>query len=157
VVLLERPKDFDSRSVSLVPGRVWAEAKRGGRAVDAATVIRELWTRTQARDWAGIGELVADDAVIEWPVSCERIVGRSNYITINREYPERWEIWVLRVIGSGDEAASEVEVAHGTMGMFRAASFWTVRDGKIARGTEYWTNPGSEQGMAERAAYVEPM
>lgn len=64
---------------------------------------------------------------------------------------------VLRVIGSGDEAASEVEVAHGTMGLFRAASFWTVRDGQVASGTEYWLSPGSEEGMPQRAAYVEPM
>lgn len=125
--------------------------------MDAAAVIKELWTRTQARDWAGVGELIADDAVIQWPVSAERIVGRANYVTINREYPEPWEIRVLKVIGSGDEAASEVEVAHGTMGLFRAASFWTVRDGKVASGTEYWISPGSEEGMPQRAAHVEPM
>jgi len=125
--------------------------------VDAATVIKELWARTQARDWVGVGELLADDAVVEWPVSAERIVGRVNYVAINSEYPEPWEIRVLRIIGSGDEAVSEVEVAHGTMGLFRAASFWTVRDGKIASGTEYWTSVGSEEGRPDRAAYVEPM
>lgn len=125
--------------------------------MDAATVIRELWTRTQARDWAGVGELVADDAVVEWPVSAERIIGRANYVAINSEYPEPWEIRLLRVISAGDEAASEVEVAHGTMGLFRAASFWTVRDGKITAGTEYWTSPGSEQPLQGREAYIEPM
>jgi ketosteroid isomerase-like protein len=125
--------------------------------VDAATVIRELWTRAQARDWAGVGELVADDAVVEWPVSSERIVGRANYVAINSEYPEPWEIRPLRILGAGDEAASEVEVAHGTMGIYRAASFWVVRDGKITAGTEYWTKVASEEGMPRRAAYVEPM
>ena len=45
--------------------------------MNAATVVRELWTRAQARDWDGFGELVAEDAVIEWPVSSERIVGRA--------------------------------------------------------------------------------
>ena len=125
--------------------------------MDASTVIKELWTRTQARDWAGVGELIADDVVVEWPVSAERIVGRANYVAINSEYPEPWEIRVLRIIGTGDEAASEVEVAHGTMGLFRAASFWSVREGKITSGIEYWTSPGSEHGMSQRAAYVEPM
>lgn len=125
--------------------------------MDAATVIKELWTRTQARDWDGVGEMVADDAVVEWPVSAERIVGRANYVAINREYPEPWEIRVLRIISSGDEVVSEVEVAHGTMGMFRAASFWTVRDGKIVDGTEYWTSLGSEQGRPDRAAFVQQM
>lgn len=125
--------------------------------MDAAAVVKELWRRTQARDWDGVGELVADDAVVEWPVSAERIVGRVNYVAVNSEYPEPWEIRVLRVIGSGDEATSEVEVAHGTMGVFRAASFWTVRDGTIVAGTEYWTKLASEEGRPDRAAYVEPM
>lgn len=125
--------------------------------MDAATVIRELWTRAQARDWDGFGELVAPDAVIEWPVSSERIVGRANYVAVNRDYPPGWEITILRVIGSGDQVASEVEVLHETLGPFRAASFWTVTDEQIVRGTEYWTSTGSEEGRADRAAYVEPM
>lgn len=29
----------------------------------------------QAQDWVGLGELLADDLVVEWPVSGERIVG----------------------------------------------------------------------------------
>jgi ketosteroid isomerase-like protein len=123
--------------------------------MDAATVVRQLWTRTQARDWAGVGELVAEDAIIEWPVSAERIVGRANYVAVNSTYPEGWEIRVLRIIGSGDEAVSEVEVPHETMGVFRAVSLWTVKDGQIVRGTEYWTSPGSDPAQPGRAAYVE--
>ena len=125
--------------------------------MDAADVVRELWTRAEARDWAGFGALVAEDAVIEWPVSSERIVGRANYVAVNREYPEGWTIRILRVIGSGDQAASEVEVEHATMGTFRAASFWTVTDGKITAAVDYWTSLGSEQGREDRAAYVEAM
>jgi len=125
--------------------------------MDAVTVVRELWTRAQARDWAGFGELVAPNAVIEWPVTSERIVGRAHYVAVNREYPEGWEIRILRVIGSGDQVASEVEVRHETLGPFRAASFWTVTDGQIVRATEYWTSPGAEEGRADRTAHVEPM
>ncbi len=125
--------------------------------MDAAEVVRELWTRAQARDWDGFGALVAPDAAIAWPVTSERIVGRANYVAVNREYPEGWEIKILRVIGSGGQVASEVEVLHATMGTFRAASFWTVTDGQITAATEYWTSLGSEQGREDRAAYVEPL
>jgi hypothetical protein len=62
--------------------------------MEPATVISELWRRTQARDWAGVGELIAQDAVIEWPVSSERISGRANYVAVNSEYPEGWSIRV---------------------------------------------------------------
>jgi len=122
-----------------------------------AKVIEELWTRTQARDWAGVADLVADDAVIEWPVSAERILGRANYVALNSEYPEGWSIRILRIVASGDQVVSEVEVPHAELGVFRAASFWTVTDGKVVRGTEYWSSLGADPSPEWRAAYVEPM
>ena len=109
----------------------------------------------QARDWGGLGELLADDLVVEWPVSGERIVGRRNYVTVNAEYPEGWSIKVLRIVADGDQVVSEVEVPHEEMGVHRVASFWTVREGKVVGGREYWTSPGSDPSPQWRAAYVE--
>ena len=125
--------------------------------MEPATVIEELWGRTQARDWAGVAELVAPEAVIEWPVSAERIVGPANYVAVNREYPEGWQIRVLRIVASGDQVVSEVEVPHAELGVFRVASFFTVADGQITRGTEYWTSLGADESPPWRAAYAEPM
>jgi ketosteroid isomerase-like protein len=120
-----------------------------------AEIVRELWDRIQARDWAGVGELLADDLVVEWPVSGERIVGRANFVSINAEYPEGWTIMVLRIVADGEVVVSEVEVPHETMGVHRVASFWTVRDGKIVGGREYWTELGSDPPPAWRAPYVQ--
>lgn len=95
-------------------------------------VAQELWDRVQARDWVGLGELLSDDLVVDWPVSGERIVGRENYVAVNAEYPEGWAINVLRIVADGEVVVSEVEVPHETMGeIFRVASFWTVRGGKV--------------------------
>jgi hypothetical protein len=41
------------------------------------------------------------------------------------------------------------------MGVFRVASFWTVRDGAIVAGREYWTGVGADPSPEWRAAYVE--
>ncbi|MFG2339436.1 nuclear transport factor 2 family protein [Streptomyces yangpuensis] len=120
-------------------------------------VVEALWDRIQARDWDGVAGLVAEDAVVEWPVSGERIVGGRNYVAVNSEYPEGWAIRVLRIVADGDEVVSEVEVPHEGVGVFRAASFWTVRDGRIVRGREYWTSPGADPRPEWRAALVEPM
>jgi ketosteroid isomerase-like protein len=120
-------------------------------------VVEALWARIQARDWAGVGELVDVDAVIDWPASGERIIGRDNYVAVNREYPEGWSIRVLRIVADGSEVVSEVEVPHADLGVFRAASFWTVADGHVARGTEYWTTVGGEPSPDWRSAYVAPM
>lgn len=123
--------------------------------MEPSEVVQGLWDRVQARDWGGVGELLADDLVVEWPVSGERIVGRGNFVSVNAEYPEGWAIRVLRIVADGDQVVSEVEVPHETMGVYRAASFWTVRDGKIVRGREYWTKLGSDPSPDWRAAYVE--
>ena len=123
----------------------------------AVRVIEALWQRIQARDWDGVTELIAPDVVVEWPVTGERIVGRDNFVAIQREYPEGWSINVLRLVAHGDEVVSEVQVPHVDMGMFIAASFWTVRDGQVVRGREYWVSPGSEAPPEWRRPYAEPM
>jgi ketosteroid isomerase-like protein len=120
-------------------------------------VIEALWNRIQARDWAGVEELVAPDAVVEWPVTAERIVGRDNFVAVQREYPEGWTIHVVRIVAQGDEVVSEVEVPHVELGMFAAASFWTVRDGRVVRGREYWVTPGSETPPEWRSRFAEPL
>ena len=125
--------------------------------MEPADVVRALWDGIQARDWSGVADLIAERAVVDWPVSAERIAGRDNYVAVNREYPEGWSINVLRIVAAGDQVVSEVEVPHDDLGTFRAASFWTVSGGKIVRGTEYWTSVAADEAPAWRAAYVEPL
>jgi SnoaL-like domain len=135
-------------------GACW-DHERMDTTSNAADVARILWERMQARNWDGAAELLDPGVVVEWPVSRERMNGRGNFIAVNREYPEGWEIRVLRVVGDGDQAVSEVEVVHQARGLFRAASFWTVAGGLITRGTEYWTEVGSEEPQTDRSRYVE--
>ncbi|MGW2051851.1 nuclear transport factor 2 family protein [Streptomyces sp. NPDC001858] len=123
--------------------------------MEPSEIVQEFWDRMQARDWEGVGGLLADDLVVEWPVSGERIVGRGNFVTINAEYPEGWSINVLRVLADGEVVVSEVEVPHETLGTHRVVSFWTVRDGKIVGGREYWTELGSDPSPEWRAALVQ--
>ncbi|MEU8296269.1 nuclear transport factor 2 family protein [Micromonospora sp. NPDC048909] len=123
--------------------------------MEPRTIVQELWDRMQARDWGRLGELLADDLVVEWPVSGERIVGPASYVAVNAEYPEGWSIDVLRIVAEGEVVVSEVEVPHETMGVFRVASFWTVRDGKVVAGREYWTSLGADPSPQWRAAYVQ--
>ncbi len=124
--------------------------------MEPSETVQIFWDRMQDRDWAGVGELLADDVVVEWPVTGERILGRENYVRINSEYPEGWSIDVLRILPSGSEVVvSEVEVPHGTRGVHRVASFWTVHHGLITSGREYWTELGADPSPAWRAPYVQ--
>jgi ketosteroid isomerase-like protein len=123
--------------------------------LEPSEVVRALWNRIQDRDWTGVGELVAEHAVIEWPASRERLVGRDSYVAVNREYPEGWSIHVLRIVAEDDQVVSEVEVPHSASGIFRVASFWTVSENRIVRGTEYWTTLGADAAPQWRARFVE--
>jgi limonene-1,2-epoxide hydrolase len=128
-----------------------------GAPMEPSGVVEALWDRIQARDWSGVANLVAEDVVVEWPVSAERIVGNKNFVAVNSEYPGGWSIRVLRIVADGSEVVSEVEVPHDEFGVFRVASFWTVQQGRIVRGREYWTSVGADPRPEWRAALVEPM
>ncbi len=125
--------------------------------MDSTEVVAELWRRIQARDWDGVGELLAEDFLLEWPNTRIRIRGRTNFVEFNRSYPEGWSIEVLRVIGAGSVAVSEVRVPHPTVGPYYALSFFEVADGRLVRGREYWVEERYEEPAPERARWFEPM
>ncbi|WP_030755809.1 MULTISPECIES: nuclear transport factor 2 family protein [unclassified Streptomyces] len=121
-------------------------------------VVAQLWERIEARDWNGVAELIAEDAVIEWPVSGERIVGRANFIAVNSDdgYADESSVELLRILADGNLVVTEVEIPQDHV-VYRAVSLWTVRDGEIVGAREYWTSPGQDPAPRWRAGYVEPL
>jgi ketosteroid isomerase-like protein len=123
--------------------------------VEPKEVVAELWRRMESRDWEGVGELVAEDFVLDWPESRERIRGRKNFVELNRNYPEGWSIEVLQIVGEGNRVASEIRVPHTGAGLHYASSFFEVENGRLARGREYWVKELDEEPPAWRAQWVE--
>jgi ketosteroid isomerase-like protein len=119
-------------------------------------VVRQLWDRFEARDWDGAGRLLHDDVVVDWPHTGERFVGRDHVIGVNAAYPEGWAIKVLRIVAEGDQVVSEVFVTHPD-GNAYAASFFELRDGRIARAVEYWVDERYQDPPDWRAPYREPL
>ncbi|MFB7255949.1 nuclear transport factor 2 family protein [Streptomyces nojiriensis] len=125
-------------------------------------VVAQLWERIEARDWNGVAGLIAEDAVIEWPVSGERIVGRANFIAVNSdddcadERADERSVELLRILADGNLVVTEVEIPQDHV-VYRAVSLWTVRDGEIVGAREYWTSPGQDPAPRWRAGYVEPL
>ncbi|MDX3540299.1 nuclear transport factor 2 family protein [Streptomyces sp. MB09-01] len=126
--------------------------------MEPLTVVAQLWERIEARDWDGVAGLIAEDAVIEWPVSGERIVGRANFIAVNSDdgYADERSVELLRILPDGDLVVTEVEIPQDHV-VYRAVSLWTVRDGEIVEAREYWTSPGQDPAPRWRAGYVEPL
>jgi ketosteroid isomerase-like protein len=123
--------------------------------VEPRDVVAELWRRMEARDWDGVGELVAEDFVLDWPESRERIRGRQNFVELNRHYPEGWTIEVLQILSDGNRVVSEIRVPHTEVGLHYASSFFEVEDGRLAGGREYWVKELDEDPPAWRAQWVE--
>ena len=118
-------------------------------------VVRRLWELFEARDWEGAAELVHQDLVVDWPWSGERIRGRRHFILVNQHHPAPdWHIEVRRLVAEGDHVVSEVIVPYRG-GVSQAASFFELRDGRIAHITEYWIDFGLQAPPEYRASWVE--
>ena len=120
------------------------------------TVVRSLWERVEARDWAGLAARLDEDLVIDWPHSGERIRGRENYVAMQRDYPGGWRLSILSVSAGPEKVAAEVRVDHGDVVCF-GSGFYEVKGDVVVRGTEYWTTARSEAPLAWRAHLCEPM
>lgn len=105
-------------------------------------VVREYWRLMATNDFRSVTEVLAQDFVLEWPQSNERIRGAANFARTNAEYSTsgRWQFRINRLVASGSEVVTQVSVTDGTQSG-EPVSFFTVADGKIARLVEYWPEP----------------
>lgn len=117
-------------------------------------LVNQFWAAMQANDWAAAAALFADDYLLHWPQSGERILGAANFVAINSAYPAAgpWRFTVERLVAEGEQAVTDVVVSDGVV-TARAITFTTVRDGRIASQAEYWPDPFD--APAWRAAWVE--
>jgi ketosteroid isomerase-like protein len=120
-----------------------------------AETIQAYWGRIEARDWDGVGAVLAEDVVFEWPHSGERFRGRDAVVGMNRAYPEGWSIDVRRIVEQDDVAVSEVRVPFKDEAVFHVASFFEVRDGLITAAVEYWVEAGQEAPPEWRGRFTE--
>lgn len=106
-----------------------------------AVVERKWRACSHPGDWAELEQLYHDDAVIEWPQSGERIVGRDNIVAVHRNRPGGPPHQTLRrIVGSSDVWFSEQLGDYGGQ-VFCGSSIFELRDGKIARETDYFGEP----------------
>jgi ketosteroid isomerase-like protein len=125
--------------------------------VEPREVVVDFWDRIQARDWDGLGRLLTDDFVVDWPDARLRIRGREKFVEFNRTYPEGWTIEVLGIVAEGNTVVSEVRVPHTEQGIYYVLSILNVDGDRLARGREYWLEEHELELPAERARLFEPM
>ncbi len=119
--------------------------------IGRADPVRRFFEAMERRDWPAAGALLASDAEIWWPATDERFVGAA-FVEMNRAYPEGWSIEVVETVGDGERVAARVRVTHGHDVVWCAGTY-TVHDGVIAMGVEYWVTEGAEEPPEWRAEY----
>jgi ketosteroid isomerase-like protein len=124
--------------------------------MNTAEIVREYWRLMGTNDFRAVGAVLADDFILDWPQSNERIRGRERFASVNSEFPAqgRWEFTIHHLVAGEGEAVTDVTVTDGSR-RDRAISFFTVRDGRIARIVEYWPEPYA--APANRSHLVEPI
>jgi ketosteroid isomerase-like protein len=108
----------------------------------AEAIVSEFWRLMATNDFDSVAQVLADDFILEWPQSKERIRGAKKFAQMNHEYPAHgvWRFNVHRIVGNDHEAVSDVTVTDGVQ-LARAISFFTLRNEKITHLSEYWPEP----------------
>lgn len=117
----------------------WDVRYRRAPRADPVHVVRELWARFEARDWAAARALLHDELCVRWWASAERFTTAQAYIAVQAEYPEGWAIHPLSFEPLEDgRVLAFVRVEHPPMGTFLVQQRARVRDGRIAEADELW-------------------
>lgn len=127
-----------------------------GGVSDEQRVVERFWELMRGNDFTAVGEVLADDFVLEWPGTNERFRGRERFTAVNTQYPAHgpWTFDVHRIVAGAGEAVSDTTVSDGAV-VARAVSFFTIEDGRITRLVEHWPEQGDPPH--DRSHLAEPL
>jgi hypothetical protein len=128
---------------------------------DTKAMVAAFEAALKADDFEAMAKLTiehaSDDFIQHWPQSGERI-NRANSLKLFESYGERTgtspTFSYKRMLGGGDTFVIEGTIDYGDGVPVSYVGVGELRDGKIARMTEYFANPFPAPEW--RAAFVEP-
>ncbi|HEU5238035.1 MAG TPA: nuclear transport factor 2 family protein [Pyrinomonadaceae bacterium] len=125
-------------------------------SANAVSLVQRFWELMMTNDFRSVGSILADEFMLDYPQSNERIRGRDNFAALNEQYPAhgRWRFVINRIVGNDSEAVSDVSVTDGVQ-QARVISFFSVRGQKIVKMVEFWPDPFAARD--ERKHLVERM
>lgn len=121
---------------------------------DVRAALQRHWAASDANDFAAEHEIYADDAVLEYPQSGERLRGRERIRASRAAQPSEKRFTVRRILGHGDLWVSEVVIAYDARPT-HVVSVMEFARGQVVRETQYFGEP-FEPGPS-RAQWVERM
>jgi hypothetical protein len=116
--------------------------------------LNRHWAASDAGNFATEHDIYQEDAVLDYPQSRERVVGRHNIQITRTLQPNKKRFIVHRIIGSGDLWVSELVMTYDAK-PFYTVSIMEFRGVKVAHETQYFADP-FEAGES-RKKWVESM
>jgi hypothetical protein len=106
---------------------------------DQATraALQRHWDASDAGDFEVEHEIYREDAVLDYPQSGERILGRRNIQESRFVQPSKKRFTLRRMIGGGDLWISEFILAYDGNPTY-AVSIMEFREGLVAHETQYF-------------------
>lgn len=108
----------------------------------------------RTNDFAAVALRPAEDVVIDWPLSGERICVRANFVATNATYPATGRRFFREeaILAGGGRAVTDMILCDGAQ-TARATTFHKVRGGRIVCQRECWPEPYAAPSW--RAKWVE--
>jgi hypothetical protein len=101
--------------------------------------LQRHWDASDAGDFEVEHEIYHEDAVLQYPQSGERILGRHNIRQSRFVQPNKKRFSVRRIIGSGGLWVTEFVLTYDGIPSY-AVSIMEFRDGQVASETQYFAD-----------------
>jgi hypothetical protein len=121
---------------------------------DTRAALQRHWAASDASDFAAEHQIYADDAILEYPQSRERIRGRQRIQASRTAQPDSKRFAVRRILGAGDLWISELVLTYDDRPV-HVVSIMEFDGGQVVRETQYFGEP-FEPGVS-RTQWVERM
>jgi len=112
------------------------------------------WAASDANDFEAEHRIYAEDAVLEYPQSGERIRGRAHIQASRTAQPNQKRFSVRRILGAGGLWVSEFILTYDGRPSY-VVSIMEFAGGKVIRETQYFSDPFAPG--PSRAEWVERM
>ena len=102
--------------------------------------LNQHWAASDSGDFTTEHDLYREDAILDYPQSRERIVGRRNIQITRTLQPNKKRFVVHRITGSGDWWVSEFVLTYDDQ-PFYTVSIMQFDGLKVAHETQYFADP----------------
>ena len=110
------------------------------------------WMASNSGDFATEHDIYHEDAILDYPQSRERILGRHNIRITRTVQPNKKRFEVQRIVGSGNLWITELVLKYDDQ-PFYTVSIMEFRGSKVAHETQYFAAP-FEAGESRKKCVV---